>query len=149
MSLKIITLIILIIFSLSACSTSPYTQEQQGAAGGAGVGALVGWLFCQNIDNQKLKVFCIATFAGLGAMVGGAIGNQMDESDQQEVMTALQTLPDNEKHRWTNSRTGTEFTIQPISTHETNDKICREYDIWMNQQGNTQQQNERQCLDLQ
>ena len=71
MFFKTLMLITLIIFSLSACSTSPYTQEQQGAAGGAGVGALVGLLFCQNIDNKKLKVFCIATFAGLGAMVGG------------------------------------------------------------------------------
>ena len=87
-------------------------------------------------------------FCWFGGDGGGAIGNQMDESDQQEVMEALQTVPDNEKHHWTNSRTGTEFTIQPISTHETNEKICREYEIWMTQQGSTQQQKERQCLDL-
>jgi surface antigen len=149
MSIKTRTLIALIIFSLSACSTLPYTHEQQGRVGGAGVGAIVGFLFCQNIDNPKLKIFCLATFTGMGLIVGGAMGEQMDESDQQEVMHALQTLPDNEKHHWTNSRTGTEFTIQPISTHETSAQICRDYEIWMTREGNTQEQKDRQCVDYQ
>ena len=71
--------------ALTACTTNPYTGEQQlsntavgaglGAAGGAVAGVIVG----KTTDAKTRKAALIG--AGIGALVGGGIGVYMDQQE--------------------------------------------------------------------
>lgn len=74
-------------FSLSACTTNPFTGEQQlsktaagigtGAAIGAGVGALLG--ATTSFSTRKAALIG----AGIGALAGGGVGNYMDNQESK------------------------------------------------------------------
>lgn len=69
---------------VSACTTDPFTGEQQisrtagGAALGAGAGALAGLAVGGSRNAQRNAVLI---GAGLGALTGGAIGAHMDRNE--------------------------------------------------------------------
>jgi outer membrane protein OmpA-like peptidoglycan-associated protein len=72
-------------FTLSACSTNPFTGEQQvsntavGVGAGAGIGAGVGALVGAAVGADVRKSALIG--AGLGLLSGGAIGVYMDAQE--------------------------------------------------------------------
>lgn len=80
-SIKLLCLLIIVVFTLTACSTvNPYTEEKQtskaaiGAGIGAASGAVIGLLTADSKDRQKNALIG----AGLGALAGGGIGYYMD-----------------------------------------------------------------------
>ncbi len=70
---------------LSACTTNPYTGEQQvskgllGAGTGAAVGAAAGALLGHTTSLKTRKAALVG--AGLGALAGGGIGMYMDNQE--------------------------------------------------------------------
>jgi outer membrane protein OmpA-like peptidoglycan-associated protein len=70
---------------LSACTTNPYTGEQQvskgliGAGTGAAVGALAGVVVGKTTSVKTRKAALIG--AGIGALAGGGIGVYMDDQE--------------------------------------------------------------------
>lgn len=72
---------------LSACTTNPYTGEQQasrtaiGAGLGAGLGALSGLLVASATDADARKAALIG--AGIGGLTGGGIGVYMDQQEAE------------------------------------------------------------------
>lgn len=76
-----ILIIIMVIFSMSACATSSMQQKGTGtgAVVGAGLGALLGQAIGGNTESTLVG-------AGIGAFVGGVAGNQigayMDHQEQ-------------------------------------------------------------------
>ncbi len=72
-------------FLLSACTTNPFTGEQQvsntaiGAGGGAGVGAAAGALLGVATGADVRKAALIG--AGLGLLTGGGVGLYMDNQE--------------------------------------------------------------------
>ena len=72
---------------LSACTTNPFTGDQQlsktaagigtGAAIGAGVGALIG--ATTSFSTRKAALIG----AGIGALAGGGVGNYMDNQESK------------------------------------------------------------------
>ncbi len=69
---------------LGACTTNPYTGEQQasnaakGAAVGAAAGAVVGVLTGDDADERRKNALI---GAGVGALAGGAVGAYMDAQE--------------------------------------------------------------------
>ncbi|MBI5064501.1 MAG: OmpA family protein, partial [Desulfatitalea sp.] len=79
--IKCISLLMSLLFFLSACSTvNPYTQEKQvskaavGGGIGAASGALIGLLTADSKHRQRNALIG----AGVGAVAGGGIGYYMD-----------------------------------------------------------------------
>ncbi len=72
---------------LSACTTNPYTGEQQvskgliGAGTGAAVGAAAGALLGKTTSLKTRKAALVG--AGIGALAGGGIGVYMDNQEAQ------------------------------------------------------------------
>lgn len=72
---------------LAACTTNPYTGEQQvskgliGAGTGAAVGALAGVVVGKTTSVKTRKAALIG--AGIGALAGGGIGVYMDNQEAQ------------------------------------------------------------------
>lgn len=84
--LGVITLAVLTAGSISCTTLDPYTQESKtskatkGAAIGAGVGALLGYLTAKDKsrhDRQK----AILIGAGVGGVAGGSVGVYMDKQE--------------------------------------------------------------------
>lgn len=75
------------VFALSACTTTnPYTGEKEvnkttsGAAIGAAVGAIVGVTQSSNSRERKERILLSS---GIGAIVGGGVGNYMDRQENK------------------------------------------------------------------
>jgi outer membrane protein OmpA-like peptidoglycan-associated protein len=72
-------------FALTACTTNPYTGEQQvskgllGAGTGAAVGAAAGALIGATTPVKTRKAALIG--AGIGALAGGGVGVYMDQQE--------------------------------------------------------------------
>jgi len=78
---KLLVLILVASFGLTACVQDPYTGEQKtsnatkGVAIGATAGAIVGAI---SGDNNRERRKNAAIGAGIGALAGGGIGHYMD-----------------------------------------------------------------------
>jgi outer membrane protein OmpA-like peptidoglycan-associated protein len=74
-------------FALSACSTNPFTGEEQasktaiGAGTGAALGAATGALLGATTGLKTRKAALIG--AGIGALAGGGVGVYMDNQEAQ------------------------------------------------------------------
>lgn len=79
-----ISLAVLFVFTLQACTTNPYTGEEQasntakGAAIGAAAGAVVGVLTGDDADERRKNAMI---GAGVGALGGAAVGAYMDAQE--------------------------------------------------------------------
>ena len=75
----------LLALSLSACTSDPFTGDQQvsktaiGVGAGAGVGAIAGAIIGSAVSADARKAALIG--AGLGALTGGGIGLYMDNQE--------------------------------------------------------------------
>jgi outer membrane protein OmpA-like peptidoglycan-associated protein len=74
-------------FLLSACTTNPFTGEQQlsktaiGAGTGAALGAAAGAILGATTSLSSRKAALVG--AGLGALAGGGVGAYMDNQESQ------------------------------------------------------------------
>ena len=79
-------LALVVLASLVACTTNPYTGEQEasnkakGAAIGAGVGAVIGVLTGDDADERRKRALI---GAGAGALAGTAVGAYMDAQEDK------------------------------------------------------------------
>lgn len=84
---KIILAATLSAFALTACTTNPYTGEQQvskgllGAGTGAAIGGAAGALLGATTSAKTRKAALIG--AGIGALAGGGVGVYMDNQEAQ------------------------------------------------------------------
>ena len=91
---NVLAVLFLAAFLLTACTTNPYTGEEQasnaakGAAIGAAAGAVVGVLSGDDADERRKNALI---GAGVGTLAGGAVGAYMDAQEaklrEQNIMT--------------------------------------------------------------
>jgi uncharacterized protein YcfJ len=75
------TLISLTITALATTSLLGCTKTEEGAAWGAGIGALAGQAIGGDTGGTLIG-------AGVGALIGGAVGNSQDQEAQQQNRSA-------------------------------------------------------------
>lgn len=78
---------------LTACQT---TQGMNGAGLGGLLGATVGALTFKN------KISGAAIGAGVGTLAGYMVGNEMDKADQARVSSVLESAPSGRTVAWSN-----------------------------------------------
>lgn len=90
-----------------------------GATTGAVIGSQVG----------KGDGRAVATIVGavLGAVIGSQVGHEMDEADRACVGHALELAQDKRGVSWTNSRTGVNYSVMPLSVVEVSGRNCRRF----------------------
>lgn len=73
---------------LAACTTDPYTGQQQvsntaiGAGAGAAIGGLAGAIIGNNVGSGDARTGALIG-AGIGALAGGGVGLYMDQQEAQ------------------------------------------------------------------
>ena len=98
-------------------------RETIGRILGAGAGAAVG----SQIGSGSGRLVAVAGGTLLGFLIGGEIGNAMDQTDRLCVDQALEDAPDGRTIAW-NQPSGGRYAVTPRRTYETRDgRYCREY----------------------
>ena len=60
-------------------------------------------------------------------MLGGHIGQSMDEVDRMKMSRALETCQTNQTTRWVNPDNGNRYSVTPKRTYSRHGQPCREY----------------------
>ncbi|MFT0861231.1 RT0821/Lpp0805 family surface protein [Ancylobacter sp. G4_0304] len=105
---------------LGACQTNSVGRK---TAAGAGIGAAIGGLGCAALGGNAGT--CVA-IAGVGALIGGSIGAQMDARDRAERDAALQRArTSSQTVYWRNGNTGNSGSITPLRAVVEDGRACQ------------------------
>ena len=96
--------LVLTLSLLTACQT---TQGMNGAGLGGLLGATVGALTFKN------KISGAAIGAGVGTLAGYMVGNEMDKADQAYVSNVLETAPSGRTVAWSNPDSQSYYQATP------------------------------------
>ena len=124
-SKKIVILIVLLAFVVTACETTPGPKATVGGLGGAAAGGLIGAAAGGGAAG-------IAAGVLLGGLLGGAIGDRLDATDHRAADAAAQQAferaPSGTRTTWRNPDSGNHGAITPTRTYQTaQGTYCREY----------------------
>lgn len=121
---KIVATFICILASISLIGCSNMSKQDVGTVSGAVAGGLLGSQF--GGGGGKLIAVGLGTMAG--AFLGGSIGKSMDDVDRMKMQRALESNPIGQPAYWTNSKSGTNYTVVPVKNVTVQgNKYCREY----------------------
>jgi surface antigen len=110
----------------SACATAQDNPKTTvGALGGAAAGGLIG-------AAAGGSPAAIAGGVILGGLLGGAVGNALDQRDKElaikEAQQSLEYSKTGQSSQWQNPDTGNSGTFTPTNTYQTpSGQYCREY----------------------
>jgi surface antigen len=118
-------------------------ENPKTAIGGAG-GATAGGLIAAAASNNPAA---IAGGVILGGLLGGAIGNRLDQRDKELAMKqAQQSLNTGQSGSWQNPDSGNSGTFTPTRTYQESDgTTCREYKHEVVIDGKTEQATGTAC----
>ncbi len=122
--------------------TGSCNRELLGSLLGAAAGGLAG----SQIGDGRGQLAAVAGGTLLGFLMGGTIGRNMDEVDQNCVGQALEHAQDGQQIAWNNSQTGAQYQVVPTRTVQGSDgRYCREYTATSVVSGRNQQTYGRAC----
>ena len=117
-----ITICLMALLTLAGCAGSQMNYAQQGALGGAGLGALAGQAIGQNTEATLIG-------AGVGLMLGYIVGNEMDKNDRQNLNQTYESVPTGYSSQWQNPDSGNQYKVTPTSTTGSAQRPCRDAEI--------------------
>lgn len=121
---KIVTSFILLSTCISLVGCSDMSNQSMGTLGGAAIGGLVGSRF----GGGGGQVLATGLGAVAGAVIGNAVGKSMDNADKARMNQTLESNPAGQPAYWTNSNTGTTYTVTPTQNITVDgNPYCREY----------------------
>ena len=126
----------LLILSLLACflvtsAGCMANRAQQGATVGGLAGATIGAL----TFNDKLLGAAVG--AGVGVLMGYIVGNEWDKYDEQQVQTSLEKGRSGATTSWTNPDTGKRYSATPSSPYMSESRVYRDVTIRDAEDGDT------------
>jgi surface antigen len=123
--IQCVAVLLLIVIAVSGCAT--IEENPKTAIGGLG-GAAVGGLIAAAAGGGG------AAIAGAvigGALLGGLVGNMLDQRDKrlqaEAAQRALESTPSGKSVAWNNPDSGHSGTITPVKTYQSGGAYCREY----------------------
>jgi len=114
------TLIIALLACFLTAGFGCANKAQQGAAVGSLAGATIGAL------TFKDKLLGAAVGAGVGTLMGYIVGNEWDKHDEAQVQKTLENNRSNQPTSWTNPDTGTSYTATPKEPYMAENRVYRD-----------------------
>ncbi len=123
---KAVALVALVALVTAGCAT--IEENPKTTVGAVGGGALGGLIAAAAGGNAAV----IAASAVGGILLGGFLGNMLDERDKrmaaEAAQRALETSPTGKPVSWQNPDSGHYGTVTPVKTYQTSSgSYCREY----------------------
>ena len=125
--LKGVALVALVAILTTGCATMEANPKTTiGAVGGGTVGGLIA-----AAAGGSPAVIAASVIGGI--LVGGLVGNLLDERDKkmatEAAQKALESAPTGKPVAWNNPDSGHAGTVTPVKTYQTADgKQCRQYE---------------------
>ena len=125
--LKGVALVALVAILTTGCATMEANPKTTiGAVGGGTVGGLIA-----AAAGGSPAVIAASVVGGI--LVGGLVGNLLDERDKkmaaEAAQKALESAPTGKPVAWNNPDSGHAGTVTPVKTYQTADgKQCRQYE---------------------
>jgi surface antigen len=137
----VITVAAVLMTGCAAVESNPKTAI--GAAGGATVGGLIAAAAGGN------PAAIAASVIG-GLLVGGLVGNLLDDRDKrlqaEAAHRALETAPSGQSVAWKNPESGHSGTVTPTKTYQTaSGTYCRDYQATVEIEGKQERASGRAC----
>jgi surface antigen len=137
----VITVAAVLMTGCAAVESNPKTAI--GAAGGATVGGLIAAAAGGN------PAAIAASVIG-GLLVGGLVGNLLDDRDKrlqaEAAHRALETAPSGRSVAWKNPESGHSGTVTPTKTYQTaSGTYCRDYQATVEIEGKQERASGRAC----
>ncbi len=112
---------------LSACGN----KAQQGSVAGGLTGALIGSHLGPEDDTHRRQNALIG--AGVGALFGYAVGNELDKYDRSQIGNTLEYSPSYQTNSWVNPDTRNSFQATPRPAYQASGQVCRNVviDAWI------------------
>jgi len=114
-------------FGLAACADRG-PNETAGTIVGGVLGAVVG----SQIGSGTGQIVATAAGTLLGAWIGGSVGRSLDDKDRETAyqtdQDALEHNDDGETSSWSNPENSTSGQMTPVSSMQTAQGTCREYE---------------------
>lgn len=125
--MRVLILTIVAVLTVTGCDTLK-TKEGQGAALGGLAGAAIG----SQIGHGWGTALAMTAGVVGGAMLGGHVGQKMDQADkyeqQQAAARAFESAPSGQSVAWKNPDSGHYGNVTPTQTYQRSDGIyCREF----------------------
>ncbi len=106
---------------------------------GAAVGGAAGGLIASEVAHGKNRPVAIAGGALLGILIGGSLGNAIDQLDERCVGQVLEHAGSDQTVTWRNPDSGAAYQVTPRRTWEEEGRYCREYTTTVRIDGRPQQ----------
>ena len=106
---------------------------------GAALGGAAGGLIASEVSHGKNRPAAIAGGALLGILLGGSVGNAMDQLDERCVGQVLEHAGSDQTVGWRNPDSGASYQVKPTRTWEEEGRYCREYQTTVRIDGKPQQ----------
>ncbi|WP_319541619.1 glycine zipper domain-containing protein [uncultured Pseudodesulfovibrio sp.] len=113
-------LIVALLICFVSAGVGCANKAQQGATVGGLAGATIGAL----TFNDKLLGAAVG--AGVGVLMGYIVGNEWDKSDEKQVQNTLERGRSGQAQSWTNPDTGASYTATPTPPYMSEDKVYRD-----------------------
>ena len=138
-SIRSIVCLSVLALILAGCGS----KAQQGGVVGGLTGALAGSHVGPDDDKHRLENALIG--AGIGALFGYAVGNELDKYDRGRIGQTLEYAPSYETSEWVNPDTGHRYQATPYPARENEGRICRDIlvDAWI--EGRREKVRSRAC----
>ena len=147
-AVKGIAVVTLAALLMTGCETVGQTVKANpkttiGAAGGATVGGLI-----EAAAGANPAAIAASVIGGL--LLGGLVGNLLDERDKrlqgEAAQRALETAPTGQSVGWKNPDTGHSGTVTPTKTvQDANGTYCRDYKATVDIEGKQEKATGRAC----
>jgi len=141
---KGVALVALVLMLTTGCATMEANPKTTiGAAGGGMVGGLIAAAAGGN------PAAIAASVIG-GMLIGGMVGNMLDQRDKQMAAEAahraMETAPTGKPVTWQNPDSGHSGTVTPTKTYQTaNGNYCRDYQATVVIDGKQERANGTAC----
>jgi surface antigen len=125
---RLCVVLLALLFASCASMSETYKENPKAILGGMGGGAAGGLIAAAAGANPGWIAFSVLA----GGLVGGAIGNKLDDRDKEMAAKAAQQAFENNHagtpSTWQNPDSGASGTITPTRTYQIEDgQYCREY----------------------
>ena len=110
------------------------SKAQQGSVAGGLTGALIGSHLGPDDDQHRMENALIG--AGIGALFGYAVGNELDKYDRAQIGNTLEYTPSHQTRSWVNPDTNNRFQATPQPAYHSQGRVCRNVyiDAWIDGQ---------------
>jgi len=121
---KITTAFVAVLMGLNLAGCADMSKQDIGTLSGGAIGGLVGSQF----GGGTGKLLAIGAGAVAGAVIGNAIGKNMDDTDRLKMNQAMEQNSLGQPAYWTNQKTDDSYTVVPTkNVSYDGNPYCREY----------------------